>query len=79
MIVTPFLAGSFDLIAGEFLASNRKTKTNVERLAHKRYLMRGLLDGRMALVPEGRSKSLSSPEWREEGELERPLLGASAI
>jgi hypothetical protein len=33
MIVTPFLAGSFDLIAGEFLASNRKTKTNVERLA----------------------------------------------
>ena len=33
MIVTPFLAGSFDLIAGEFLASNRKTKTNVESLA----------------------------------------------
>ena len=37
MIVTPFLAGSFDLIAGEFLASNRKTKTNKESLAHKRY------------------------------------------
>ena len=32
MIVTPFLAGSFDLIAGEFLARNRKTKTNKRKL-----------------------------------------------
>jgi hypothetical protein len=26
IVVTPFLAGSFDLIAAEFLASNRKNK-----------------------------------------------------
>jgi hypothetical protein len=37
MIVTPFLAGSFDLIAGEFLASNRKTKTNKRKLSPSFY------------------------------------------
>jgi hypothetical protein len=45
MIVTPFLAGSFDLIAGEFLASNRKTKTNVESLAGASVLSPGFDPG----------------------------------
>jgi hypothetical protein len=45
MIVTPFLAGSFDLIAGEFLASNRKTKTNVESLAGASVLSPGFRPG----------------------------------
>jgi hypothetical protein len=60
MIVTPFLAGSFDLIAGEFLASNRKTKTNKESLAqalaYKRYLMRGPFDGEWLLSRRDRLK-----------------------